>query len=76
MNSRFEWKDWRFGLEYDFLYGSRGYLGFIAEAKYTDVEVDLTSPLASEFTKAQTAAAEVQTQVNNLIRTMGRAAAR
>ena len=31
---------------------------------------------ASEFTKAQTAAAEVQTQVNNLIRTMGRAAAR
>jgi hypothetical protein len=31
---------------------------------------------ASEFNKAQTAAAEVQTQVNNLIRTMGRAAAR
>ena len=52
VNSRFEWKDWRFGLEYDFVYGSRGYLGFIAEAKYTDVEVDLTSPLTSEFTNA------------------------
>ena len=52
VNSRFEWKDWRFGLEYDFVYGSRGYLGFIAEAKYTDVEVDLTSPITSEFTNA------------------------
>jgi hypothetical protein len=53
VTSRLEWKDWRFGLEYDFVYASRGYLGFIAEAKYTDVEVDLTSPLTTEFTNAK-----------------------
>jgi hypothetical protein len=53
VNSRLDWKDWRFGLEYDFIYRDRGYLGFITEVKYTDVEVDLVSPVTSEFTKAK-----------------------
>lgn len=50
ITSRLEWKDWRFGLEWDFIYRDRGYLGFITEVKYTDVEVDITSPITSEFT--------------------------
>lgn len=50
ITSRLEWKDWRFGMEWDFIYRDRGYLGFITEVKYTDVEVDITSPFTSEFT--------------------------
>jgi hypothetical protein len=50
ITSRLEWRDWRFGLEWDFIYRDRGYLGFITEVKYTDVEVDITSPVTSEFT--------------------------
>jgi hypothetical protein len=54
VNSDFDWKAWRFGLEYDFVYGSRGFVGFIAEAKYTDLDVALTSPVVStEFTKVK-----------------------
>jgi hypothetical protein len=53
VNSRLEWKDWRFGLEYDFLYADRGYLGFVTEVKYTDLQVDLTSPVAAEFTSVK-----------------------
>jgi hypothetical protein len=48
-----KWDAWRFGYEYDFIYRDRGFLGFIAEAKYTDVSAELTSPLTSEFTEAR-----------------------
>jgi hypothetical protein len=50
VNSELDWKAWRFGLQYDFIYRDRGFLGFIAEAKYTDSTVSLDSPAASEFT--------------------------
>jgi hypothetical protein len=50
VNSDFEWKAWRFGIEYDFIYRDRGFAGFIVEAKYTDLNVQLDSPLVSEFT--------------------------
>jgi hypothetical protein len=53
VNTAIEWRDWRFGLEYDFIYRDRGYLGFIAEAKYTDLRVDLVSPIASEFSSVK-----------------------
>lgn len=54
VNSDFDWKAWRFGLEYDFIYGSRGFAGFIAEAKYTNLDVSLTSPIVTtEFTKVK-----------------------
>jgi hypothetical protein len=49
VQSQFDWKAWRFGLQYDFLYAERGFLGFVAEAKYTDVNVELNSPITSEF---------------------------
>lgn len=42
---------WRVGYEFDFIHRERGYLGFLADLKYTDVDVTLDSPLGSEFTK-------------------------
>lgn len=53
ITSRLEWNDWRFGMEWDFIYRDRGYLGFITEVKYTDIEVDITSPITSEFTSVK-----------------------
>ena len=54
VNSDFDWKAWRFGIEYDFIHGSRGFAGFIAEAKYTNLDLSLTSPVVStEFTKVK-----------------------
>jgi hypothetical protein len=50
VNTDFEWKAWRFGIEYDFIYRDRGFAGFIVEAKYTDLNVQLDSPVTSEFT--------------------------
>ena len=40
----------RFGYEYDFIYRSRGYLGVLLDVKYTNVDVQLDSPIGSEFT--------------------------
>jgi hypothetical protein len=44
VNSTLDWKAWRFNYEYDFITKDRGYGGFILEAKYTDVRVDLVAP--------------------------------
>lgn len=43
---------WRFGYEYDFLYRERAFLGVLLDAKYTDVNVGLLSPIGDEFSKA------------------------
>lgn len=43
---------YRFGYEYDFLYFARGFVGAMVDLKYTNVSVDLTSPIGAEFTKA------------------------
>jgi len=44
----------RFGYEYDFLYLKRGYAGVLLDVKYTNVNVELRSPLRAnpEFTSA------------------------
>ena len=47
-----QFKAWRFGYEYDFLYRERGFLGVLIDVKYTDVNVGLNSPIGDEFTKA------------------------
>jgi hypothetical protein len=49
-----QYKQSRFGYEYDFLYMKRGFAGVLLDVKYTDVNVELRSPLRSqpEFTKA------------------------
>lgn len=43
---------YRFGYEYDFVYRSRGFAGVLLDAKYTDVRVELLSPIGEEFTTA------------------------
>jgi hypothetical protein len=53
VNSILNWKAVRFGYEYDFITRNRGYGGFIVEAKYTDVRVDLASPFQREFAHAR-----------------------
>ena len=49
VESRFGWKVWRFGYEYDFVYKSRGYVGLLLEGRYTQMDARLTtnSPLFS-----------------------------
>jgi len=47
-----QFKAWRFGYEYDFLYRERGFLGVLFDVKYTDVNVGLLSPIGDEYTKA------------------------
>jgi hypothetical protein len=47
------WKAFRFGYEWDFIYRDRGFLGLVLEAKYTDVEATLTNVLDTEFVHAR-----------------------
>ena len=53
VNTTFSWKTYRFGYEYDFVTKNWGFVGFVVEAKYTDVNVRLASPVASEFAHAR-----------------------
>jgi hypothetical protein len=50
VNTTADLTTFRFGYEYDFLYRSRGYLGVLLDVKYTNVDVQLDSPIGSEFT--------------------------
>jgi hypothetical protein len=43
ISSKIHWRAWRFGYEYDATAGPRGFLGFILDVKYTDVDASLTS---------------------------------
>ena len=49
VNSSLDWKAYRFGYEFDFIRKDTGFVGFITELKYTDVNITLASPLISEF---------------------------
>jgi hypothetical protein len=55
--SSLDWKAYRFSYEYDFVTRDRGFVGFIIEAKYTDVRVQLDAISArgqiSEFAHAR-----------------------
>ena len=54
VNSELQWKAYRFAYEYDFVVKNRGFAGFIVEAKYTDVNVQLSAPgPLLEFAHAQ-----------------------
>jgi hypothetical protein len=43
---------YRFGYEYDFLYFRRGFFGALIDLKYTNVDVNLSSPIGAEFVSA------------------------
>jgi hypothetical protein len=49
LSSALDFKAFRFGYEYDFIRRTRGYGGFILEAKYTDIRVDVNAPGISEY---------------------------
>ncbi len=53
VNSVLDWKTYQIGYEYDFVVKNWGFVGVNLEAKYTDVQVALTSPIASEFARAR-----------------------
>src|SRR5262249_8940275 len=55
VNSTLDWKAWRFSYEHDFITKNSRFGGFIIEAKYTDVRVDLNAPqlLLAEFAHAR-----------------------
>lgn len=48
-----DWNAYRFAYEYDFIYRDRGFLGLILEAKYTDVQAELTNVIDSEYVRAR-----------------------
>ena len=53
VSSSMTWNVWRLGYEFDVVSLSRGYLGVILEAKYTDIRAELESPADSEFARAR-----------------------
>jgi hypothetical protein len=53
VNSQLDWKTYRFGYELDFLYRDRWFVGLVLDAKYTDVNVVLDSPVNSEYVRAR-----------------------
>jgi hypothetical protein len=52
-NTTLDWKAYRFAYEFDFITKNRGFAGFVIEAKYTDVNVQLASPVLTEFARAR-----------------------
>jgi hypothetical protein len=53
VNSTFDWKTLEIGYEYDFVVKNWGFVGFDLLAKYTDVQISLASPIATEFAHAR-----------------------
>jgi hypothetical protein len=53
VNTLFDWKTFSMGYEFDFVEKDWGYVGFILEAKYTDVKVNLDSPVEKQFAHAR-----------------------
>ncbi len=51
--STLNWRALHIGYEYDFLYRDRGFIGFVMQAKYSDVEVNLASPTTTEYAHAR-----------------------
>lgn len=55
--SEVDWKAFRFGYEWDFIYRERGFFGLLLDVKYTDVQASLTTTVLgitlAEFTHAR-----------------------
>ena len=52
VQTQFEWDTWRLGYEYDFVYTNRVYAGVIFEVRQTHAQLQIDSPIDSEFTEA------------------------
>jgi hypothetical protein len=57
VTTEMQWKAYRFGYEWDFLYKDRGFAGVLLDVKYTDVSATLSATAlgttGSEFTHAE-----------------------
>jgi hypothetical protein len=53
VDTELKWNAFRFGYEYDFVYRSRGFVGLLLEAKYTDVQATLSNLIDTEFVHAR-----------------------
>jgi hypothetical protein len=53
VTTNLQWKAYRFGYEYDFVYRDRGFVGLLLEAKYTDVQATLLNLIDNEFVHAR-----------------------
>ena len=55
VKTELDWKAYRFGYEWDFIYRSRGFVGLLLDLKYTDVQATLSSSAVgeSQFTHAR-----------------------
>ena len=55
VSSQFNWNVWRLGYEYDVLYKSRGFVGFLLEGRYTEFNATVAAPVLNEsqFTSAK-----------------------
>ena len=53
VTSDLTWNTWLLGYEYDFLYRDRWFVGFVMQAKLTDVKVNLQAPIGSDFVHAK-----------------------
>lgn len=53
VQSSFDWKVYRAGYEFDFFYHDRGFIGFLIEARYTEMAASLKSPLNDEASSAR-----------------------
>ncbi len=55
VTTNLDWKAYRFGYEWDFLYKNRGYAGLLLDLKYTDIQATLSSSAVgvSQFSRAR-----------------------
>ena len=53
VDSLLRWDTWRFGYEFDFIVREKGFFGFLVEAKYTNVQTELDSPIGFEYVRAR-----------------------
>ncbi len=53
VTTELSWKTWLLGYEYDFISRDRYFIGFVAQVKATDIQVNLQAPIGTEFARAQ-----------------------
>jgi hypothetical protein len=54
VNSEFNWRVWRLGYEWDFLYRPRGFVGVLFDVRHTTMEAEISSIItATEYTRAR-----------------------
>ncbi len=54
VSTELSWNTWQLGYEYDFIYRDRFFIGFVVQAKATDISATLSNPVVgTEFARVQ-----------------------